>query len=106
MLSGAQGHVRFRADRRLPLYDRRSDESAPSLRHHGQRGEMVAEERRQLAQLRPSATSLSLPLCRQPEGAPVCAGGLDAAGTHTHLSPHTPHVNVECAVEKMSSSVP
>lgn len=81
MLSSTQGHVRSRSAGRRHLRHRWSDERAPSLRHHGQRGEVVAEERRQLAQLRPSASSPRLPLCRQFKGASVRAGRLDSTGT-------------------------
>lgn len=80
MLSSTQGHVCFRSSGRRRLYHWRSDESEPSLHNHRQCGEVVTEERRQLAQLRPSASSSSLPLCRQFKGASVCAGGMDTTG--------------------------
>lgn len=80
MLSSPQGHVCFRSSGQRRLYHWRSDESEPSLHNHRQCGEVVTEERRQLAQLRPSASSSSLPLCRQFKGASVCAGGMDTTG--------------------------
>lgn len=87
MLSGTQRHVCFRSSGGFCLYHWRSNESAPPLHNHRQRGEMVTEERRQLAQLRPSASSSGLPLRRQCKGASVCAGGLDTTGTriNAHL---------------------
>lgn len=81
MLNSTQGHVCFRFSGRCHLCHWRSDESAPSLRNHRQRGEVVSEKRQQLAQLRPSAASSSLPLCRHFKGVSVCAGRLDTTGT-------------------------
>lgn len=81
MLCSTQGHVCFRAGRRCAVSNRWPDESLQSLHHHRQCGEMVVEERRQLAQLRPSAPTFSLSLCCEPEGASLCAGGLDTTGT-------------------------
>lgn len=81
MLGGPPGDVCSGAAGRRPLPDGRPDERAPPAGGDGQRAEVVAEQRRRLAALGPAASAPSLPLCRQPAGGAVRAGGLDAAGS-------------------------
>uniref|UniRef100_A0A3B3U4E7 Kelch repeat and BTB domain containing 12 n=1 Tax=Poecilia latipinna TaxID=48699 RepID=A0A3B3U4E7_9TELE len=81
LLCTLQRHVRFGVGRRCSVPRRRSDESAQSLRHNGQCGQMVAEERRQLAQFLSFTSCFGLPLRCEPEGASLRAGGLDPTGT-------------------------
>lgn len=85
MFCPLQGHVCFRVSRGCSVLDRWSDEGAQSLRDHRQRGAMVTQERRQLAQLRSFTSSFSMPLRRESAGVPLRAGGLDPTGMEACL---------------------